>query len=1660
MDGKRLNNFSCSEHSSVSHIRDDEIVVNITDASFISTTIPGENKISSLVDTGSSKCLISAGTVKDSRYLSTCPRRTLDKAVCFIVGNGSRMYTSTVIDFQVKLSGEMVNITAHIVPNLGGFKLILGVDFLKKLGAIIDYRSNIVRLRKKKIQVKPTRRYRIAANSHCYIMVKANVPAAIKSNDLIISATPHFRRVAPAHCLVKLRKGTTMLRVANVTSKPIHLSNHMSIGHINTNDLGLIYREPEQELGNEYLNSFREPTMDKQKCKFFPCNGLIDRQEICRRKLELYPFLDADDPRLTMTDEEILDRDITLTNSRLSSKGKAELRQILSKHKEAFALHSEVGTCNDSNIKFELKENDGLFVRPYVTSTADKEVMLKEVDKLVKMGILKKARTSYLSPLLLVRHPVTKKPRVVTDFRKLNELIKKEHVPVPMARDAIDAIGRAEAKFITILDIKAAYHSLLLAAECQDYTGVCPFPGGPTYKYSRVPMGLRISGSQFNQYMENIMDGDLPKWRDFLFIIADDMAIHSRTEKEHIYHIEQVLKVITNHGLKLAADKAQIAKHSITYMGFTITYDSKGNPVMKADKQKTDAISKFPQPKTIRDVRSLAGMVNYLSKFLPKLQDTMKPIYHLTKKKAKFEWGEEQQKSFDKLKYYLQNSPVLAMPTSTGEFVVYSDTSKVATGASLWQIQDGEEKLIAYHSKSLPPSAARWSISELELTGLYYNLLGFKHALKGNYFQAKVDHSALTYIWKARTEPPTMRLKKILEKLQDFDFDLSYEKGINLKIADALSRNPAADDAPGTPVRAIAFSEVARKLLGSVHRDMELENIVENNMDKAYIPREKVNTVFLTEDHCHVSTRSGNTEIVEAGDFTNYRTKSADTPETSPMTPVVEPTWSRPSTPTASVETATPPARVEPKRISVPPARLEYATRGGIVPRQTVEPERNAPMTRPQTPTRTEPEDNRRPATKDTFIGSEGSKRVTTNSPKDIIDRERGSNNADWDITPDVEEIYVPDSLEHRPRERHPLFKDVKRIKYRFPKQRDIDPLLRIIKNRAISDFNVSTTQKELKLEQRKDPSYKDIIQYLACDMLPKDKLSARNIMHRAEEYALVEDILFRVPQQQKSGKPERIQLCIPDSLVGQILDCHHTSILGGHQGITRTCEELRRKYYFRNMLERVSEYIAGCDLCQEHRDPVKKAFPMKRRLHPDWSPFKYLSIDVKIMHPSKSGYKGILVCVCECSNYMEAFPIKTGTSIEVAEILTQNIIQKHGIPTQIAFDCSRSFQNELIDHILKALNISVKFVNPAAHHAHKVERYIYTLQEYLIRQLRSNGDLWDLYLNAAVYCHNNTATPSLGGYSPYYIRFLQHPPSLDRIDIPPLSHSRPSVVQYVDLLRKRQKFIKEGITRLREVAQEKQRIVTSKNANIKGYEIGDIVYLASPTHSELVTSSKKICLKWVGPYIIYNMLNDTNTILQALDGTIISTVVSTHRLKHATIRTKEGKILRNKGEIVQSLNDQQNLDAKGLIDKLSEINVERMPTERLFSSIQHKSNLMLIGEGFTILEPTDNHQTGQHQMEKAQFNQGELQVLVSNPKEEGKTKTWVDLHDTHDGINIAIKILNGEFKVPIKGNPAGARRKRSNPKVKPKSKLVIEPCPDLVWDDCGTDFDNMYENV
>ena len=130
--------------------------------------------------------------------------------------------------------------------------------------------------------------------------------------------------------------------------------------------------------------------------------------------------------------------------------------------------------------------------------------------------------------------------------------------------------------------------------------------------------------------------------------------------------------------------------------------------------------------------------------------------------------------------------PVLHMPNKTGRFHLYSDTSKFATGNTLYQIQNGKAKLIAYVSKRLPKAPNGYSITELELCGLGINIASFAHLLKRDDFDAIVDHLALTHIIKSKMELATTRIKRLLELISSYSFNLYYMKGKDMFLSDFL----------------------------------------------------------------------------------------------------------------------------------------------------------------------------------------------------------------------------------------------------------------------------------------------------------------------------------------------------------------------------------------------------------------------------------------------------------------------------------------------------------------------------------------------------------------------------------------------------------------------------------------------------------------------------------------------------------------------------------------------------------------------------------------------------------------------------------------------------------------------------------------------------------
>ena len=142
--------------------------------------------------------------------------------------------------------------------------------------------------------------------------------------------------------------------------------------------------------------------------------------------------------------------------------------------------------------------------------------------------------------------------------------------------------------------------------------------------------------------------------------------------------------------------------------------------------------------------------------------------------KKKFKYTEEAERAFNDIKKLLINPPVLKAPTPDGLFRLESDTSREGVGGTLLQKQGEEWVVIGYHSKRLPKSAKNFGITELDLTGLLVNIHGFMQLLHNRYFKVLVDHKAIEYMIKSKTESPTTRLKTLLLKLSEYTIDLKY----------------------------------------------------------------------------------------------------------------------------------------------------------------------------------------------------------------------------------------------------------------------------------------------------------------------------------------------------------------------------------------------------------------------------------------------------------------------------------------------------------------------------------------------------------------------------------------------------------------------------------------------------------------------------------------------------------------------------------------------------------------------------------------------------------------------------------------------------------------------------------------------------------------------
>ena len=207
-----------------------------------------------------------------------------------------------------------------------------------------------------------------------------------------------------------------------------------------------------------------------------------------------------------MTDRQVLNKYINLDNSCLHEEEKREVKNMLFSYKEAFSLRDEIGTCPNIEVEIDVTDKLPFFIRPYHIREEDKAFIDKDMKQLCYMGILKEGFSAYCSLVMLISRKMTKDKRVVTDFRHLNVRIVKNNLAYPLVRDTSSVLESFRCEVLLVLDLKDAFHSLRLSGNSKRYCGILPYFGSTSYLYQRMPMGLNISSSIWQSYINMILD--------------------------------------------------------------------------------------------------------------------------------------------------------------------------------------------------------------------------------------------------------------------------------------------------------------------------------------------------------------------------------------------------------------------------------------------------------------------------------------------------------------------------------------------------------------------------------------------------------------------------------------------------------------------------------------------------------------------------------------------------------------------------------------------------------------------------------------------------------------------------------------------------------------------------------------------------------------------------------------------------------------------------------------------------------------------------------------------------------------------------------------------------------------------------------------------------
>jgi Reverse transcriptase (RNA-dependent DNA polymerase)/RNase H-like domain found in reverse transcriptase/Integrase zinc binding domain/Chromo (CHRromatin Organisation MOdifier) domain/Retroviral aspartyl protease len=459
-----------------------------------------------------------------------------------------------------------------------------------------------------------------------------------------------------------------------------------------------------------------------------------------------------------------------------ASEQEGEIQKLLDKYKGVFA-DLPPGLPPVRNTAHTIPLEPGSVPpakRLYRLSPAELVEVKRQIADLLAKGFIEPSTGPYGSPILFVQK-ADGSLRMVIDYRALNKITRKNRFPIPRVEDLFDSLQGA--RVFSTLDLQSGYHQIRIADEDVEKTAFVTPIG--SFQFRVLAFGLSNSPAIFSKVMADIFKDCIGK---FACIYMDDVLLYSKNEKEHLEHLEIVLKLLQKHKLYAKLSKCSFQKQSLKFLGHIVS--DKG---IQVDESKVAVINEWPRPQTVKEVRSFLGLANYFRRFVQGYSSLVAPMIQLTKlvTMQPTDWTERCEQSFKDVKMLLTNAPVLAVPNPALPYIVISDASINGTGALLMQ----EGKVCAYASKKFTPAERNFTTTEQELLGVIHALQAWRCYLEGCVDLTLVtDHNPLIYL----QEQPHLsrRQARWQEFLSRFHYQWQYRPGRN-NIADPISRNPA-----------------------------------------------------------------------------------------------------------------------------------------------------------------------------------------------------------------------------------------------------------------------------------------------------------------------------------------------------------------------------------------------------------------------------------------------------------------------------------------------------------------------------------------------------------------------------------------------------------------------------------------------------------------------------------------------------------------------------------------------------------------------------------------------------------------------------------------------------------------------------------------------------